>query len=171
MTVTWGSLTSELPESGGLKMRKTPRALPAIWLQRSCVGKTTRPLLIILQLVWWLMNVCSAEDPMSERAERRSEITFCPSKFRSRREKCLEGGLSRLPTSLTRWSRESPRTGLEIKALKKSWTILGWETSLGKICVKSEYNLLSFHPKKTTSTRRTFKKSGKTSTILISRTT
>jgi len=156
-----GSQTLELREYGGLKMLKTPRVLLAIWPLKSCADKIIQRQLITLQWELWPMNACLVGGHTLENQEKRSGIIFYQNKYKSKKGKFQEDGASRLPISSIKWFKENHKIDLEIMELLRSKIILGLETFHGKISTIRDFVLLSFHPWRTISIRKTSTKNGK----------
>jgi len=66
-----------------------------IWHQKLCVDKIIPHQLIILLLVLWHMNVCMVNDHIKENPEKKLEIIFCRNKFKLKKVKFQEDGLSK----------------------------------------------------------------------------
>jgi hypothetical protein len=86
--------------------------------------------------VLWLLNACLERDHIKENQEKKSVITFYPSKFRLRKEIFLlhhMNGLSKLLILSIRWFKENLIIDWAIMDLRKSRIIHGFVISLGRI--------------------------------------
>ena len=110
----------------------------------------------------YLYTINNVRGPTSERAVKKSEITFLPNKYKSREMKFPRAGRSRQRTSSTRWSRESLRIVSAWMAQMRSRIIPGSRIFLGKTSGTGRYRHRLSRLKRITSIKRISMRTGRT---------
>ena len=153
-------LTSELPGYGRRTTLRKLVALLGTWLQKWCVNKTMGFQWTIMHWGWLLMNAWWARDLTTVKTERRSEITFLPSKSYSPKTTYLTGGAVSPLTLSTLWYNANLSKDSEPTVLTKSNSTHGLRAFPGTNLLTWLWSLPSYQLTETTSTWLTLKVCG-----------